>query len=403
MWQDIKNIYHLGIAVLANIFYGFSSQKIKVIGVTGTDGKTTTASLIYHILNTAGFKTSMVTSVGAVISGKKYDVGFHVTTPSSFAIQKFFKKALDTGSKFLVLETTSHALDQFRVFGISYEVGVLTNVTHEHLDYHKTYENYVKTKAKLLEMSKIAIVNRDDSSYKLIFNFKFLISKLVTYGMGKNSNINPKTFPFETSMIGEFNVYNSLAAIAVCMQLGIKNEDIRKGIESFVMPLGREDIIFKKDFTVMIDFAHTPNAFEQILKSIKPEVKGRLIHVFGSAGARDATKRPLMGKMSSKYADIIVLTAEDPRSEKIEKINSEIKSGIPHFAKASWGKQNSVQLVEIPDRKEAIKTAIDMAKKGDFVIITGKSHEKSMNYGHGEVAWDEYKAVKAALELRFKN
>ena len=153
----------------------------------------------------------------------------------------------------------------------------------------------------------------------------------------------------------------------------------------------------------MIDLAHTPNAFEQILKSVRPMVKGRLIHVFGSAGLRDRTKRPLMGKISSQYADVIILTSEDPRSESVESINNGIKSGISHFAKASRGKQNSVHLIEIPDRREAIEAAIRMAKKGDFVIMTGKSHEKSMNYGHGEVPWDEYKAAKAALELRFKN
>lgn len=398
MWQGIKNIYHLGFAVLANIFYGFPSRKLRVIGVTGTDGKTTTTNLIYHILNTGGLKASMVTSVGAVIGGKNYDVGFHVTTPSSFAIQQFIKKAVDSGSKFLVLETTSHALDQYRVFGINFEVGVLTNVTHEHLDYHKTYEDYVKTKAKLLKMAKVAIINRDDESYLQISNFKFLISKLITYGMGENSNVNPKNFPFRTNLIGEFNKYNILAAISVCKQLGIKDKDIRTGISSFVAPLGRADTVYDKDFTIMIDFAHTPNAFDQILKSVRPMVKGKLIHVFGAAGLRDASKRPLMGNTSAKYSDIIVLTAEDPRSESIEKINRQIASGIPHFAKASWGKQNSVQLIEIPDRKKAIETVIKMAKKGDFVLLTGKSHEKSMNYGHGETPWDEYKIVRDALK-----
>ena len=389
MWQRIKNVYHLGIAILANIFYDFPSRKLRVIGVTGTDGKTTTVSLIYHILNSAGLKTSMVTSIGAVISGKKYDIGFHVTTPSSFAIQKFFKKALDTGSKFLVLETTSHALDQYRVFGIEFEIGVLTNVTHEHLDYHKTYENYLKTKVELLKMSKKAIVNRDDESFHQISNFKFLISKLVTYGIKKNADINPENFKFRTDLIGEFNKYNILAAIAACKQLGISDNDIKTGIESFVPPLGREDVVYKKDFTVMIDFAHTPNAFDQILSAIKPSIKGRLIHVFGSAGQRDASKRPLMGKASSKYSDIIILTSEDPRSESVEKICEEIESGIKNH--------ESRTILKVYDRKKAIEAAIGIAEKGDFVIMTGKSHEKSMNYGHGEVPWDEYGVVRKAI------
>lgn len=396
MWQKIKNIYHLGIAILANFFYGFPSRKLKIIGVTGTDGKTTTASLIYHILSSNGFNSSMVTSVGAKIGGKDYDVGFHVTTPSSFAVQKFIKKAVDSGSKFLVLETTSHAIDQYRVFGIKYEVSVLTNVTHEHLDYHKTYENYVKTKEKLLKMSKIAVVNRDDESYKLISNFKFPISKLVAYGMGEDADVNPIKFPFETDLIGEFNKYNILAAISVCKSLGITDNFIRKGIKSFIPPIGREDIVYKKDFSVMIDFAHTPNAFEQILKSIRPTVKGKIIHVFGSAGLRDRTKRPKMGQISAQYADIIILTSEDPRSEKKSVIMDDIASGIKNLE----FRIRNRSLIKIEDRKNAIETAISMAKKGDFVIMTGKSHEKSMNYGHGEEPWDEYEVVREGLRIK---
>ncbi|OGH24818.1 MAG: hypothetical protein A3B47_00130 [Candidatus Levybacteria bacterium RIFCSPLOWO2_01_FULL_39_24] len=409
MWQRTKNLYHLGIAIISNAWFKFPSRKLTIIGVTGTDGKTTTTSLIYHVLHTAGLNTSMVSSIGAVINGKNFDVGFHVTTPSSFALQRFLQKASKespssgaTPRNFLVLETTSHALDQYRVFGIKFAVGVLTNVTHEHLDYHKTYENYVKTKAKLLKMSRIAVVNKDDQSYRLI-NSKFEIrnSKLVTYGLGKDSDINPKTFPFKTNLIGDYNKYNILAAISACRALGVKDEAIRKGIESFVAPLGRGDIVYptaalgQADFTVMIDFAHTPNAIDQVLKSVRPIVEGKIIHVFGSAGARDVTKRPLMGEMSSKYADIIILTAEDPRKENVEKIMNGIAGGIQN----SELRIKNGTLFKIPDRKEAIKTGIKLAKKGDFVIITGKSHERSMNYGHGEVAWDEYGVVRRVLRI----
>lgn len=363
---------------------------MSVIGVTGTDGKTTTSSLIYHILNSTGKKAALVTSVSAVINGKSYDIGFHVTTPRILALRSYFEKAKRLGVKYFVLETTSHALDQNRVFGIPFLIGVLTNITHEHLDYHKTYENYAKTKAKLLKMSKIAITNKDDESYKLISKLKFLIPKLVTYGMGKDADVNPENFMFKTDLIGEFNKYNVLAAIAACKVLGIDGEAIRKGIKSFVAPLGREDIVYDKDFTVMIDFAHTPNAIKQILKCIRPIVKGKIIHVFGSPGARDVTKRPIMGEMSSKYADIIILTAEDPRKEPVEDIMNAIESGIIKKTK----------VLRIIDRKKAIKAAIEMARKGDMVIVTGKSHEKSMNYGHGEEPWDEYGTVKDALELR---
>jgi len=397
MWQRIKNLYHLGIAIIANAWFKFPSKKLTVIGVTGTDGKTTSTSLIYYILYSAGFNVSMISSVGAIIGGKNYDVGFHVTTPSSFAIQRFIKKAVDSGSKFLVLETTSHALDQYRVFGIKFDVGVLTNVTHEHLDYHKTYENYAKAKAKLLKMSRIAVVNKDDKSFPLL-NSKFKIqnSKIRTYGMSSGSDINPKTFPFKSNLIGEFNKYNILAAVAACKTLGIEDNQIRRGIESFEPPKGREDIVYEKDFTVMIDFAHTPNAIDQILKSVRTFAKGKIIHVFGSAGARDTTKRPLMGEMSSKYADIIILTAEDPRKESVEKINHDIESGI----KNNKLRIKNRTLIKIEDRRKAIESAIKIARKGDLVLITGKSHEKSMNYGQGEEPWDEYGVVRDALRLR---
>jgi UDP-N-acetylmuramoyl-L-alanyl-D-glutamate--2,6-diaminopimelate ligase len=394
MWQKTKNLYHLGVAIISNAWFNFPSRKLRVIGVTGTDGKTTTTSLIYHILHSAGLNASMVSSVGAIIGGKNFDVGFHVTTPSSFSLQRFLNKAVANGKtskhNFLVLETTSHALDQYRVFGIKYDIGVLTNVTHEHLDYHKTYENYVKTKIKLFKMSNIAITNKDDESYDLINSkFKMKNSYLITYGMAEDADVNPINFPFETDMVGDFNKYNVLAAISACKALGVKDNEIREAIKSFIPPRGREDIVYDKDFKVMIDFAHTPNAFKQILRAVRGGVKGRIIHAFGSAGLRDITKRPIMGENSSRYADIIILTSEDPRTESVEQINAQIKSGIIN---------KKTKVFQISDRKEAIERAIGMAKKGDFILITGKAHEKSMNYGHGEVAWDEYEVVKNALK-----
>jgi len=403
MWQKIKNVYHLGNAILANVWFGFPSKHLTVIGVTGTDGKTTTTSLIYHILHTGDYSASMISSVGAVIGGKEYDVGFHVTTPSPWALQRFIKKAVDVDSKYLVLEITSHALDQYRVWGIKFDVGVLTNVTHEHLDYHKTYENYVRTKAKLLKMARVAVVNREDESYSMISKIKNQKSnihiknkKWITYGLRESADVNPKVFPFKTNLIGEFNRYNVLAAVAACRSLVIEDETIRKSILTFKPPIGREEIVYKNPFTVMVDFAHTPNAFEEILNSIKPSIKGRLIHVFGSAGERDSSKRPLMGKASAKYSDIIILTAEDPRSEPVEKIMEEIELGIMNYELRIKKKT----LLKIPNRQEAISAAVKMARRGDFVLITGKSHEKSMNYGKGEEPWDEFGAVSQALSVR---
>jgi UDP-N-acetylmuramoyl-L-alanyl-D-glutamate--2,6-diaminopimelate ligase len=397
MWQRIKNIYHLGMAILANIRYNFPSKKLVVVGVTGTDGKTTTVTLVYHILREAGFNSSMISTVGAIINNKQYDVGFHVTTPSPFALQSFLNKALTKKAEklYMVLETTSHSLDQHREFGVNYDIGILTNVTHEHLDYHKTYENYVKAKAKLLQRSKAAVVNIDHKeSYKIIKELlKSYKGKIITYGKNKNADVNPIKFPFKTQMIGDFSIYNCLAAIAAVKNLGVKDNTIRKAILSFKPPIGREEIVYDKDFSVMIDFAHTPNAFENILTAVRGGVKGRIIHVFGAAGLRDGTKRPIMGKTSSKYANVIFLTSEDPRAELVEEINAKIKSGISN---------KKVKVFEVPDRKEAIREAVKMAKKDDLVLVTGKSHEKSMNYGHGETPWDEFEAVKEALKLKYE-
>src|SRR3989344_512557 len=364
MWQGIKNIYHLFVSMLVNIIFFFPGRWIKVVGVTGTDGKTTTVALITHILEGAGYKISYITSIEAVIGGKKYETGFHVTTPSSFSLQKYLWRA------------------------------ILTNVTEEHLDYHKTYDKYLKTKEKLLKLAKFAIVNRDDASYTLLSESKNKKDKehWITYGFSESSDINLGNFKFNTTLLGDFNKFNILAAVATCRTLGIKDEIIRRSIETFKEPKGRLDFVYDKDFSVMIDFAHTPSAFESILSSLKPLFKGKIIHVFGSAGNRDAAKRPFMGEISSKYADVVVLTSEDPRKEKVEKIMEEIEAGI---------KKIDATVIKIPDRREAIEAAIQMVGKGDLVLITGKAHEKSMNLGNGEIPWDEYEVVKKALSEKY--
>lgn len=390
MWQDTKNIYHLFQSITANTIHGFPSRGMSIIGVTGTDGKTTTSSMIYHILRSAGLKTALISTVGAIIDGKTYDIGFHVTTPDSMAIQSYIKKAKKAGVKYLIIETTSIGLHQNRVFGIPFSIGVLTNITNEHLDYHKNYRKYVKAKARLFQIAGTAILNADDKSFSYIIPY-IRNKKVITYGMKKDADLNPKSFPFQTKLIGDFNQYNSLAAIAVARELDIEDATIIKALLSFTPPTGREEIVYDKDFTVIIDFAHTPGAFEAVLPEVKKITKKRLIHIFGSAGLRDKYKRPEMGKISSQYADIIILTAEDPRTESVEEIISEIEKGIaPGF--------NKKLLLKIPDRKKAISKGIELAKKGDIVLLTGKGHESSMNYGSGEVPWSEHETVKEALK-----
>ena len=396
--QKVKNYYHLLVAILANAMFFYPSRKLIVIGVTGTDGKTTTTSLIYHILNSNGFKVSMISSVGAIIGEKTYDVGFHVTNPSSLPLQRFIKKAASLGTQkepnYLVLETTSHGLDQYRTFGVKFAIGVITNITHEHLDYHKTYEKYLQAKAKLPYSSGVAVLNAEDLSYPILLEYlqkRHYKGSIVTYGL-KKGDINSLNFTFKSNLIGDFNIYNSLAAICVCKTLNLSDEQIKKGLATFSPPKGREEVIYDKDFSVMIDFAHTSNSILVLLQTLRPKVKGRIIHVFGSAGERDRQKRKVMGENSSKFADIIVLTAEDPRSEDVNRIIEDIASGIPKNSKA--------QVIKLPNREEAIKEAILMAKKGDMVVLTGKAHEKSMNLGHGEEPWDEFAKAYNVLKIK---
>lgn len=394
MWRKFKNTYHLLVAILANVLFLFPSRTMKVIGVTGTDGKTTTVNLIYHILETAGHKVSMVSSISAVVDGRIYDTGFHVTTPTPYALQKFLRKARKAKSEFFVLEVTSHAIDQNRIFGIPFEVGVLTNITNEHLDYHKTYDNYLKTKLSLLKKSKISVVNSDDSSYTLLSEArsKKPQENWITYGLSESSDYNPKTFDIKQArLVGDFNKYNVLAAVSAAKSLGIKDEVIKKALGSFHIPVGRVDYVYQKDFSIMIDFAHTPNAFEKILSTVRPITKGKIIHVFGSAGERDILKRPFLGEISSQYCDILVLTAEDSRSEDVNKIIAEIEVGI---------KKEQAEVIRIPDRHEAIEAAIQMAKKDDLVLITGKAQEGSMTTDQKELPWDEFAVVDQALKNR---
>jgi UDP-N-acetylmuramoyl-L-alanyl-D-glutamate--2,6-diaminopimelate ligase len=409
MWQSTKNIYHLFQAIGANVIFGFPSRGMKVIGVTGTDGKTTTANLLYHILIQNGYKASLISSIGAVINDKSSDLGFHITTPGRFALQSYLKKSKKAGVHYVVLEITSHALDQHRAYGIPFEVGVLTNVSNEHLDYHKTYKRYLAAKAKLLKKAKIAVLNKDDKSYFPII--KHLKKKsIITYGFKNDSKVNPHNFKFHSKLIGRFNEYNTLAAAAALQALRIPDDDIRKGIATFKSPSGRQEIVYDKEFTVINDFAHTPNSFAMILPEAKKLAKNRLIHVFGSAAKRDIYKRPEMGSLSAKYADIIILTSEDPRNEPIEKINKDILAGVKdnrflivdgtEIKTDTSNVKNAKYIYVIPDRKQAIQFAIDLAQKGDVVFMTGKGHEKSINYGKGEEPWDETATAVEALHKK---
>ncbi|MCJ7826553.1 Mur ligase family protein, partial [Patescibacteria group bacterium] len=221
MIRFFKNIYHLFVGIVSLLLFRFPANQLTVVGVTGTDGKTTTATLIYEILKKAGIKASMITSVHAVVAGKTYDTGFHVTTPSAFYVQKYLREAVDHKDTHVVLEVTSHALDQYRVFGIPFAVGVITNVTHEHLDFHKTYGVYLQTKLKLLRWSQTAVINKDET---ILYDAAVHVvdrQKIITYGIETDAHVTPKNFPFTTKLPGVFNQYNCLAAIAAAKALSI--------------------------------------------------------------------------------------------------------------------------------------------------------------------------------------
>ena len=387
MIRSLKRLYHLLVAIAATIWFRFPSRKLTVIGVTGTDGKTTTTTLIYEILKASGCKTSMITSVHAVIAGKEYDTGFHVTTPTAWWTQRYLREAVNHGDTHFVLEVTSHGLDQHRVFGVNFAIGVLTNVTHEHLDWHGSFDQYVQTKLSLLTRAKVAVINRDEVDVYTKVIDKLRQGKFITYGILHDAMVTPKIYPFKTKLPGEYNRYNCLAAIAASDHLGIEKKTILDAIWKFQGVVGRMEVVQEKPFRVIVDFAHTPNAITQVLRTVRPITKKRLIHIFGSAGLRDRSKRPLMGASSSAYADIMVLTEEDYRTEDVNVIMDQITSGI------APGKE----VYRFAKRADAITFAIGHAKAGDTVIITGKGHEKSLCRGKTEYPWSDQEAVRKVL------
>ena len=418
--QEIKNIYHFIQAGVSAVLFGFPSRKLKVIGVTGTDGKTTTVNLIHHILKSSGIKVSMISTVKAQIGEVTFDTGLHVTTPSPFQLQKFLKMMLKAESEIAVLEVTSHALDQNRVAFIDFYEGVITNITHEHMDYHKSYESYLKAKSKILNKVKYRVLNSDDSSFKKLSDVGS--GKMVSFGVSKDADVQASDvknkrdgvefvailkngentesrLKISSSLIGNFNIYNILAAVASIKNLGLDSKKIESSISTFPGVEGRlERINEGQDFDVVVDFAHTPNAFSNILQTLKGETKGNLICIFGSAGDRDKDKRPNMGEIAGKICNYAVITAEDPRGEDVNKIAEEIASGI----KKSGGVQNKTFWI-IPERKAAIEWTIkSLAKSGDTVAILGKGHEKSMNIGGKEYQWSDQMTAKEAIYERLK-
>jgi len=416
--EPIKKTYHYFQALFGALIFGFPSRKLKVIGITGTDGKTTTCYLIHHILNRAGKRTSMISTVEAKIGTESIKTGLHVTTPNPFKVQRFLAKMARAKSEYAVIEATSHGLAQERVSFINFFVGLVTNVTHEHFDYHKTLRNYLAAKAKILKGVTYRFLNIDDRSYE---NLKDQGSgQLLTFGiknkadfMARNISQNGSLLQFDiqfpdknnqkvgvkSNLIGEFNVYNILAAFAVCQTLGIDSRTIVTALEDFKGVPGRMQFIDEgQDFDVVVDFAHTPASLEAALKTLNSIKKGRIIAVFGCAGERDSEKRPVMGKIATQLADYCIFTAEDPRKENINQIIEQIAKGA-----LSAGAIPDQTFWKVPDRAEAINTAIQtLAGKGDIVAIFGKGHERSLNIGGRELPWSDEQLAHNSLAARIK-
>ncbi len=406
---------------LAAAFYGYPARKLTMIGVTGTDGKTTTTNLVYQILLAAGFKAGMISTINAVIGAKVLDTGFHVTTPDAPDVQRYLSQMVAAGLTHVVLEVTSHGLAQYRVDACEFDVAVITNITHEHLDYHGTYAEYRSAKAHLFTgldstlpkqqgNPRLAVLNRDDSSYDYLSQVSTGAS--VSYGAHPEADIHPevvqheknglsfvasglgKRIPIQSHLVGDFNVSNCLAAIAATVfALEVDPTAAKAGIASFVGIPGRmERIDLGQDFTAIVDFAHTPNALENAIRAARSLTRGRVITVFGAAGLRDRQKRRLMAQASVLLADLTILTAEDPRTELLEDILAEMA-----FGAASRGGIEGQNFWRVPDRGEALRLAVSLAQPGDLIIACGKGHEQSMCFGETEYPWDDRTAMRAAI------
>ena len=412
------------LAHLAAAFYGYPARQLTMLGVTGTDGKTTTSNILYQILLAAGFKTGLISTVNAVIGDEVLDTGFHVTTPDAPEVQRYLAKMVAAGLTHVILETTSHGWAQYRIDACEFDLGVVTNITHEHLDYHGSYENYRVAKARLFTSltetlpkrpgnPRLAVLNRDDQSYPYLAEVTKV--PIASYGLAPEASVRAENISYAPSgirytavgadfrievhspLVGAFNVSNSLAALtAAIVGLGIDPQVAAKGLASLPGVPGRmERIDLGQDFTAIVDFAHTPNALKVALEAVRPMTSGKLIAVFGSAGLRDKEKRRMMAEVAAELADVSILTAEDPRTEALDQILGEMATGAQ-----SRGGVEEKTFWRVRDRGAAIRQALKLAQPGDLVMACGKGHEQSMCFGVTEYPWDDRTAMRAALAER---
>jgi len=443
--QKIANLKHKFDSVKANFKYNFPQRKLRIVGVTGTDGKTTTTSLIYHILKQNKLNVAYISTIKAQIGDEALNIGLHVTTPEPWDVPKYLRKMVDKGIEFAILESTSQGLQQNRLWGIKYDAVTITNIKSDHLDYHKSWKNYAESKfliIKQLAQHGLAVLNRDDS-----VSYNWLKSRIDMYNQensldviwySKNDVKNYKydvnglrfTFKgieFNIPLLGEYNLENTLAAINICNKY-LRLQQIANACKSFQTPKGRMEVIQKTPFTAIIDFAHTPHALGNALRSLTPmkDKHTKIIVVFGCAGKRDKKRRE-MGQIAAQFADVIVLTSEDPRDEKLANINNDIINYaqqykgllIKRFKDTNTYKTTSINDIKTQihttlnnnlkpiitfdedttlSRVDAIDFAVKIAQKHDIVFLTGKAHEASQCFGDKEYPWDEHRYLNKALK-----
>ena len=415
LYQSIEPTYHLLTATAAATKAGYPAHNMRVIGVTGTNGKTSTCFMIHKMLTEAGLKAGLMTTVAYGVGNDITPQVAHMTTVSAPLLQKRLAEFKKQNVEWIVLEVTSHALAQHRTFGVPIEIAVMTNVTHEHLDYHRTFERYLAAKTKLFRLaSRVGIINADDSSAA---TFRQAVKQSVSYGLKSGdwraqdinlsahgsdytALIDGDSYHIHVNIPGEFNVYNSLAAAAVGREVGLTKDQIERGIAALAGVEGRMTVVDAgQPFSAIVDFAHTPDSFERLLNDVRNTTKGKLVVLFGSAGRRDEAKRAIQGEIAGKYADEIVLTEEDDRDIDGNTILSQIASGAEKA-----GKKREENLFLVPDRTAAINFAVSrVSSSKDTVIFLGKGHEKTIERADGAHPWNEIETVRQAILKRLSS
>ena len=403
--------YHKLKAMMMAHKYRFPGKRMRVIGVTGTNGKTSTCFMIWKMLNEAGHKTGLMTTVAWGVDKLEEQIE-HMTTVDTETLNQRMQRIAESGAEFLVLEITSHALAQNRIYGVPIEIAVMTNVTHEHLDYHKTFKNYRDAKRKLFKVAQYGVINEDDESWSY---FASDVDEYITYGI--NSGILKaekielaaegvkyeveeagEELKIRTHIPGKFTVYNSLATTAVGLKLGLTRKQIEDGILALVSVEGRMNRVNEgQDFEVIVDYAHTPDAFIKVFESVVPGKKRRIISLFGGAGRRDESTRAERGEIGAKNSDIVIITEDDSRDEDRTLIAEEFARGAEKA-----GKTREKDLFVILDREEATEKAISLAKKDDIVLVLGKGHEKTILRAEGAVPFEDLKVVRKVLKKTIK-